>query len=66
MGNREEWELELEKRKIVQEALITEHKKNRFIKEIKNGLGEEIIKEPNKVYKKPSFWEKFKKVVGWN
>ena len=52
MSNREDWEIELEKRKILQESLITEHKKNKFIEEIRSGLGEQIIKEPNKIQKK--------------
>jgi len=41
-------------------------KKNKFIDEIKNGLGECILKEPNKVQKKPSLLSKFKKLLGWN
>jgi hypothetical protein len=64
--NREEWEVEQEKRKILQDALITEIKKNKFIEEIQNGLGESILKEPNKVQKKPSLFSKFKKLLGWN
>ena len=30
------------------------------------GLGEIIKKEPNTVQKKPTKWEKFKKLIGWN
>ena len=66
MNNREDWEIELEKRKILQESLITEHKKNKFIEEIRSGLGEQIIKEPNKIQKKRNFWFKIKKLLGWN
>jgi hypothetical protein len=64
--NREEWEIEQERRKIVQDQLVTEHKKNKFIDEIMGGLGEIIKKEPNTVQKKPTKWEKFKKLIGWN
>jgi hypothetical protein len=64
--NREEWELEQEKRKILQDSLVTEMKKNKFIEEIKNGLGNEIKKEPNKVQKKRSLLFKIKKLFGWN
>jgi len=66
MGSREEWEIEQERRKMLQEEIVTEHKKNKFINEIKSGLGDEILKEPNKEQKKPSKWDKFKKVLGWN
>jgi hypothetical protein len=66
MNSREERELEIERRKILQENLITENKKRKFIEEIKNGLGEEILKEPNKIYKKPTLWKKIKNVLGWN
>ncbi len=66
MGNREDWEIELEKRKILQESLITEHKKNKFIEEIKSGLGKQIMEEPNKIQKKRNFWFKIKKLLGWN
>lgn len=66
MNSREERELEIERRKILQENLITENKKRKFIEEIKNGLGEEIMKEPNKIYKKPTLWKKIKNVLGWN
>jgi hypothetical protein len=66
MGEREEWELEQERRKLLQDKMVTEYKKNKFIEEIKSGLGDEILQEPNKVYKRPSFWSRFKKVLGWN
>lgn len=64
--NRQEWEFEQEKRKMVQDQLVTEYKKNKFIKEITSGLGEQIIKEPNTTHKRPSVWSKIKKVLGWN
>jgi len=64
--NRQEWEIELEKRKMLQETMITDMKKNKFIEEIKNGLGEKILMEPNKMVKKPSIWSKIKKVLGWS
>jgi len=63
---RQEWEIEQEKRKMLQDQLVTEHKKNKFINEIMSGLGEEIKKEPNTIHKKPSIWSKIKKVLGWN
>jgi len=56
----EDWLIELEKRKIQLDYVITEQKKNNFIKEITQNLGEEIIKEPNKKPKKLSFWDKLK------
>lgn len=64
--DRQDWEIEQEKRKILQDQLVTEHQKNRFIEKITSGLGEEIIKEPNTVHKKPSTWTRIKKVLGWN
>lgn len=63
---REEWELEQEKRKMLQDHMTTEYKKNKFIEEIKSGLGEQILKEPNKLQEKRGFWFKFKKLLGWN
>lgn len=62
MKNNDKWLYEIEKRKILQETIITDHKKNKFIREIKNGLGEEILKEPNKVQKKLTLFEKLKKL----
>ena len=41
-------------------------KKNKFIDDITNGLGEKIKKEPNTVFKKPSLLGKIKKLFGWN
>jgi len=64
--NREDWEIEQERRKMLQDSLVTEMKKNKFIDEIKSGLGEQIKKEPNKVHKKPSLFSRFKKLIGWN
>ena len=63
--NREEWEIEQEQRKFLQDSLVTEMKKNNFIDDIKGGLGKEIVKEPNRIQKKPSFWNKIKKLLGW-
>jgi len=53
-----------EERKMKQDIFATEIKKENFIREITNGLGEEILKEPNKiqVIKKPNFWDKLKKL----
>jgi hypothetical protein len=58
-----DWEVENEKRKMKQDILVTEHKKNKFIGEIKNGLGDRIVKEPNKEQKKPSFLQKIKTLL---
>lgn len=66
MGSREEWEIELERRKLLQEKMVTERQKERFIKEIRSGLGEEILKEPNKIQKPPTIWVKLKRLLGWN
>ena len=66
MGFRDEWEIEQERRKMLQDQVVTEYKKNKFVEEIKNGLGERIIKEPNTVQKKPTIINKIKKVLGWN
>ena len=63
---REEWELEQEKRKMLQDHMTTEYKKNKFIEEIKSGLGEQRRKEPKKGQEKRGFWFKFKKLLGWN
>jgi hypothetical protein len=60
---REDWEIELEKRKILQDSFVTEMKKNKFIEEIKGGLGEDIVKNPNTVHKKPNFFNKLKKFL---
>lgn len=57
-----EVEIKNELRKIEQDRIGTELKKDKFIFEIKNYLGEEIKKEPNRIPKKLSFWEKFKKL----
>ena len=64
--DRKDWAIEQEKRKILKEEMVTEMKKNKFIDEIKNGLGEKIKKEPNTVFKKPSLLTKIKKIFGWN
>ena len=44
MDTRGEWGLEQEKRKLLQDNMVTELKKDKFISEIKNGLGEKIKK----------------------
>jgi hypothetical protein len=64
--DRQNWEIELEKRKILQERMITEIQKKKFIDKITNGLGDEILKEPNKINKKPTLMNKIKKLLGWN
>ena len=51
-----------EVRKIQQDIFNTQIKKEKFISEITNGLGQEILKEPNIVQKKLSFWSKLKKM----
>ena len=51
-----------EVRKMQQDAFNTQIKKEQFINEIKNGLGQEILKEPNIIQKKLSFWTKIKKM----
>jgi hypothetical protein len=45
-----------------QDIVATEIKKEIFIQEIKNGLGDEILKEPNKKQKKLTIWQKIKKI----
>ena len=62
MGFRNEWEIEQERRKMLQEQMITEMKKDKFIQEMLDGLGEAIKKEPNKVQKKLSLVDKIKKL----
>ena len=52
-----------EERKIKQDILSTEYKKNKFISEIRRGLGDEIIKEPNKVQKKIKWYHKLFKML---
>lgn len=51
-----------EERKMRQDAVATEIKKENYIREIIDGLGEEIVKEPNKVQKKLGFWDKLRKM----
>jgi len=63
--SRQEWEIEQERRKFLQDRLVTEMKKNKFISEIKNGLGKEIVKKTNTIQKKPSLLYKIKKLLGW-
>ena len=50
--------------KMKQDFLVTEGKKNRFVNEIKNGLGEEIKKEPNKPQKRVSIFRKLINLLG--
>ena len=66
MGTREEWMLEQERRKLLQDQIITENRKNKFIQEINSGLGEKILKEPNKKQKKVTLLQTIKKSLGWN
>lgn len=66
MSSREEWELEQERRKMLQDEIVTEYKKNKFIKEIKSGLGQSIMEQPNTIQKKPTVFDKIKKLLGWN
>jgi hypothetical protein len=53
-----------EERKMLQDMVATEIKKENFIRDITDGLGQEILKEPNKiqVQKKLTFWDKIKKM----
>lgn len=51
-----------EELKMRQDIVATEIKKEIFIQEIKNGLGDEIIKEPNRQQKKLTIWQKIKKM----
>jgi hypothetical protein len=51
-----------EERKMKQDMVGTEIKKEIFIREIMGGLGEEIIKEPNKVVPKLGFFGKLKRM----
>ena len=60
MSNREEWELEQERRKMLQDEIVTEYKKNKFIKEIKNGLGKSIMEQPNNIQKNQQLQIKLK------
>lgn len=56
-----------EERKMLQDVVATEIKKENFIKEIMDGLGEDIKKEPNKIHveKKISFWKRILKSFQW-
>lgn len=51
-----------EERKMLQDAVATQIKKENYIREIVDGLGEEILSEPNKVQKKLSVWDKLKRL----
>jgi len=53
----------MEELKMKQDIVATEFKKESFIKEMtEGGLGEKILKEPNKIQKKLGFWDKIKKI----
>lgn len=54
--------LKEEERKMLQDAVTTQIKKENFIREIQNGLGEEIIAQPYIVKKKLTFIEKLIKL----
>ena len=51
-----------EERKMKQDIVSTQIKKENFIKEIFGGLGEEILAEPNRPQKKLTFWNKLKRM----
>ena len=53
-----------EERKMLQDMVATEIKKENFIRDINNGLGQEILSEPNKIHvqKKLTVWEKIKRL----
>lgn len=51
-----------EERKMLQDIVATQIKKENFIREIVGGLGDEIIAEPSKPQKKLSFWGKIKRM----
>lgn len=53
-----------EERKMLQDIVTTEIKKENFILEITEGLGQEILNEPNKIQvpKKITLWDKIKKL----
>ena len=53
-----------EERKMRQDMVATEIKKENFIRNITNGLGQEILEEPNKIHvqKKLTVWEKIKRL----
>ena len=52
-----------EERKMKQDVLATEIKKDNFIREmVEGGLGQEILNEPNKIQKKLTFFQKLKRI----
>jgi hypothetical protein len=57
--------LKSEELKMRQDVVATEIKKEIFITQIKNGLGDEILKEPNKERKRLTFWQKIKKMFSY-
>ena len=60
-----EYIIKHEQRKMEQDALITESKKRKFIYDIRTGLGEEMMKEPNKSQKKLNWWDKLKRMFNY-
>lgn len=60
--DRLEWEIENERRKILQDQMVTDMKKEKFMEELKNGLGEKIKNEPNKIQKKSTLLQKIKRI----
>ena len=67
MGTREDWVLEQERRKLLQDQIVSERKKEKFIKDIKSGLGNHIKYNGGRVHKiKKSrvkrFWDKLMKI----
>lgn len=51
-----------EERKMRQDIVATEIKKENYIREIVGGLGDEIMAEPSRPQKKLTFWDKIKKI----
>ena len=60
-----DWVIKYEERKMRQDMLSTEAKKNKFIRDINNGLGDMIKEEPNKPQKKITWYHKLFKLLGW-
>ena len=58
----DEWLINHEKRKMEQDTLATQFKKDKFIREMKSGLGDLIKEEPNKEQKKLTWFQKLKKM----
>jgi hypothetical protein len=62
---RVEWTIKHEERKMVQDALHTEAKKNKYAHDIKSGLGDLIKEEPNKPQKEIKWYHKLSKMFQW-